>query len=789
MVTCFAGAFENPGREGLAEKLLLAEDKGAIGILASSGLGWKYNDMALEWGLFDYLWDKDLTFGEAVDLMKIYYLTNPVYYIEDNSYYILSYNTLNKSMVSQYNLFGDPSLKLQKPDYTISVNVDNYSPLPGETIQVHLDGGITSGQSKIELVDQQNTRLYENQFNYQSAGTDLEIAIADTIPSQNLMVKVYATSGSQDATGSAEIGLGKAIIRKVALTPEKPKVGDEISFEIYVNNYKEIDYIKLYNFRNSDNNNPLYGEVNTQKISDTLFVSTTSFTGFTTAGKKYYNALIRDKDGVETIYYHRTFTIYDERPDLQLVENSLQYTGTDQLQLMFSVLNKSDVELSGIRISCYTDDGIENSMPFAEQTVSLKSGEEKNIYIPFDSVRYSENRRFKIWVDSEEKFEEQNESNNTIITTIKTDHLFIRPDLGTTINGLANEPVLLSNEWNFFIPKDTLSTSSVVRFIETDISEQLAENKQGGLLPMKPGQSLSYSAADISIQNYSEALNFHATLSAEITTTADSLAQLSFYKFDKFLNLWVKVSSDQNENVISTDINKSGLYAIFYNADDKEPLIEISSNGRPLIQDILVVSQPTLSILLQDESGINLNSSFNFTLDGNPLVQNGIPVSDGEVNFPDSLQNAKAISILATPKLSPGNHNLMVEVADVNGNQSEEELSFQVSDGFDIKVYGNYPNPFQDKTIISYYISADNEIDDLKVKIYSTSGLLVRSKMLDLDETIATDNIKMPAFHELTWFGDDDDGEQVANGVYFAVITGKYRGKTVKHTLKLAKLQ
>ncbi|HHJ53496.1 MAG TPA: T9SS type A sorting domain-containing protein, partial [Caldithrix abyssi] len=110
-------------------------------------------------------------------------------------------------------------------------------------------------------------------------------------------------------------------------------------------------------------------------------------------------------------------------------------------------------------------------------------------------------------------------------------------------------------------------------------------------------------------------------------------------------------------------------------------------------------------------------------------------------------------------------------------------------DEFDIKVYGNYPNPFSDQTIISFFVNSDNEIDDFSIKIYTTSGRLIRKTDLLLDESIAGDNVKMPSYHELIWDGTDDDGNQVGNGVYFAVIRGKYKGKTVEHVLKIARLQ
>ena len=128
----------------------------------------------------------------------------------------------------------------------------------------------------------------------------------------------------------------------------------------------------------------------------------------------------------------------------------------------------------------------------------------------------------------------------------------------------------------------------------------------------------------------------------------------------------------------------------------------------------------------------------------------------------------------------------------MNGNFSNKEVAFKVSAEFNIEVYGNYPNPFNEQTVISYFVNSDNPIDKLSVKIYTTSGRLIRSKPLDIDESlysVASDPFLAPSFHELIWKGDDDKGKQVANGVYYAIIKGTYEGKTVTKTLKIARLR
>ena len=177
-----------------------------------------------------------------------------------------------------------------------------------------------------------------------------------------------------------------------------------------------------------------------------------------------------------------------------------------------------------------------------------------------------------------------------------------------------------------------------------------------------------------------------------------------------------------NHNTLATDINKSGLYAVFSFNDETNPYIEITANGRPLKKDMLIRSNPSLAFLLQDENGIDLQNTFHASLDGQPI-------SKDDLRMPDSIANANSIAILATPDLDKGNHTLDVEVADVSGNPSTTSISFSVSADNQLIVHGNYPNPFSERTIISYTASFSNRMDKLSVKIYSVSGHLIRSKI------------------------------------------------------------
>ena len=71
----------------------------------------------------------------------------------------------------------------------------------------------------------------------------------------------------------------------------------------------------------------------------------------------------------------------------------------------------------------------------------------------------------------------------------------------------------------------------------------------------------------------------------------------------------------------------------------------------------------------------------------------------------------------------------------------------------------NYPNPFNPITQINFKLEQHS---DIRIDIYSATGQLVRSLV---------NGEKAAGQHSVVWGGTDDDGHQVASGLYFCTLT------------------
>ncbi len=71
---------------------------------------------------------------------------------------------------------------------------------------------------------------------------------------------------------------------------------------------------------------------------------------------------------------------------------------------------------------------------------------------------------------------------------------------------------------------------------------------------------------------------------------------------------------------------------------------------------------------------------------------------------------------------------------------------------------GNYPNPFNPETTISFALNADS---DVTLNIYNTKGQKVK--------TILADKLNA-GYHNVVWNGRDDSNQEVTSGIYFMTL-------------------
>ena len=99
--------------------------------------------------------------------------------------------------------------------------------------------------------------------------------------------------------------------------------------------------------------------------------------------------------------------------------------------------------------------------------------------------------------------------------------------------------------------------------------------------------------------------------------------------------------------------------------------------------------------------------------------------------------------------------NFIIALQEILDNVSAGDISRPVATSLD----GNYPNPFNSSTRISYSVTKAGHV---RIQIFNIRGQLVKT---------VVDEVKLPGMYVFTWNGRNQSGNQVASGSYFYRMT------------------
>ncbi|HXK49109.1 MAG TPA: C10 family peptidase [Clostridiales bacterium] len=104
------------------------------------------------------------------------------------------------------------------------------------------------------------------------------------------------------------------------------------------------------------------------------------------------------------------------------------------------------------------------------------------------------------------------------------------------------------------------------------------------------------------------------------------------------------------------------------------------------------------------------------------------------------------------------------------GNSIEEDIS-GIAEGFEL--YGNYPNPFNPETTVSFNLDRDMNINLI---VFDTAGRIV---------SVLEKGFKKAGSHSVQWNGKDKNGRQMASGVYYFRLSSDTGGSKISKAMML----
>lgn len=259
-----------------------------------------------------------------------------------------------------------------------------------------------------------------------------------------------------------------------------------------------------------------------------------------------------------------------------------------------------------------------------------------------------------------------------------------------------------------------------------------------------------------------------------------------------FIDVNPYINGQLKDQPEQTHFNNVAQRNFYVKSDDENPLLDVTFNGKHIMNGDLIPAKSEIQISLKDENEFDVmdsdaDTSYFWVYLTRPTgEQIRIPFTDANGTkimqwTPANVQNKKfRINYPAVFNLD-GKYTLQVQGADRNGNLSgkyEYKIQFEVQNEQQISYLMNYPNPFSTQTKFVYTLTGSTPPSDVKIQILSITGKVVK-------EITSTElgplTIGRNQLTEYAWDGKDEFGDQLANGVYLYRVIVKEGKEQVKH--------
>ena len=218
------------------------------------------------------------------------------------------------------------------------------------------------------------------------------------------------------------------------------------------------------------------------------------------------------------------------------------------------------------------------------------------------------------------------------------------------------------------------------------------------------------------------------------------------------------------------------IFSVVEQPDLEPPTVEIRVNDKKLTDGTVIREQPKFEILINDDGGISPTTvQFAFGSTTNPLFP--LPENHYEFEF-EGTQPTQA-RIAFEPDLPNDEYQFQVLATDVSENRVESQIyRFHLEEPVSITHLLNVPNPIRINTVFTYNLV--QAPDQVIVKVYTVSGRLIRT---------IEDASARRGYNETDWDARDENGERLANGVYFYKVIVKTDEHKIEKIGRLAILR
>ena len=777
-LTCFTGAFEQQVyRRGLLTTLLLAAGKGAVAAWGNSGFGWLENSFFLSAALLESFFAAPRSAARLGDVFragKLLYLAR-AYGLQ---------NEIVLSMLLQATLLGDPAMLLRLPTDTVQLQAQRGWAYPGE--QVELTAQIPfSGVARIVLADERGNDLEGSEQRVEFSAPQLRfwVRVPQGYSGQQLRVRLYAveSGGRRAVFGGLRLSTGAVLFGAIQWEPTPPQPGQPLWIQLPVRSRDALRRVwATVSMRLPDGTLQSLGELSCSVVAPELYRTDVPVP----AGLVLPGAEVRALFGVElqsgqiqttplesvvvpgladpAVFPPRAGA--DSLPPAQL---PLRMVPTAQgARLRVRLFNWTETPASGVpaRVERLLSDG--SVQLLAAQRVDLPGNGTLDWLIAVPAVLPRSLVRVALEPDSLSVGGNRLRLNDVGADSVLLSCFALLPGIGSSADGSATQWVGQPGTVLLQVPAPQAPAQPALVCVEALPS---AEVQQPGIHPVR----LSDGSAALRITVEPAGVRVRAVLQVwyAVQDTNLRISAPALYRRHSRLPLWQRIPTEEPQpGLLQASLELPTTVMVATTSDRRPPQVRITAEGRALPTRSVISANPRIGIVAVDENGIATDTA------SIQLLLDGQPVPPTEYALLDTAVTMTAAALSYRPRLQSGKHILCAVLHDCAGNASERTcVQLEVSTQLELRVLGTFPNPFAEEMFLAYELLGSSNVDEVEVRFYTASGRSIRRMVFPT--TIPTEAYGFlrggtglptaPGYHEVWWDGTDDDGQPVANGVYF----------------------
>lgn len=779
-LSCLGSAFDTPGDACIGEAITIAKDYGAIAHLGFTGLSLLLDDLLYGLYLTEGMFNKNFeTFGQAVN-----YTLNNFYAVSgnvNNTYTLLMGSCINGlPTLPLYTRLNEPEITLSSHNVSVGDTIKIEATFPPEVTEARF---VVCDENEFAVNIPFNEIIYpvvngKAEYEYY---IDPEIYTEDTY---KRWLRVYGRNEANEYAGITRFEIGSSTIMDNKIIPELPTEGDSIYVAAKLFDKDGINKAWVqFVAANEQGETQIYKNEMYYNSETGFYQTSKSFRPLTVNSTQIYHIYVEDNN--QEVVYSEEFKFKVTAADLVLKNLELHKEETNPYFRAF-IKNVGLLASKQTTIDFFTGSTDNLTQIASADVIALEPQQEFIIDVALPILN-QENVHIFAYVNKDERdfVEISNDNANNkkvVITSFNSFSAGVNVTNVSSIDDnleLSSPASLLAENQLFFLDKTTDLTpynQNGVSFVALADSSVGTAYNFGCYNKNAFADSLGVFAEGRTVKL---SFNYHDSLST------DYISKCFVYRWEGAYEKWIYQGGlpDFGKKQVVYLAKRLGTYALMYNTDNVPPSIEANVEKQEFTHGGYIAGNGIISLSFNDSDGIDI---FDNDI---AMYLNGQLIPTDKYSQSASFGHLTCVPIKYQLDLPKGEYSLLVSAVDVNGNYNEHELHFIVNNKFDVIKLANYPNPIISKAIdpvnigrtrFTYVLTDDADKVDLKV--FTVSGRLVKT-FKNIPSSVG--------YHEYPrtvkgWSATDEQGMELANGVYFYKIIAKKGSKTVEKVQKMA---